>query len=239
MCIIDFDIGVCAVIRSHSTNQVKIMKNCFCPGCHADTVYETLTFDNIICANENQYTVTELIAPDKKLPQVASVYNVVVRPSITKTNVENGKLFIEGKLDVYVLYISDNQQIPVYSFKRDIPLQFALDIPDASNNLSATVEISCDHTSFNLNMANEVELKCTLTISYRLFEKKEMQIISDCTICESKKDSGIVIYFVQPGDTLWQIAKRYSVSVSELIEQNNIQDENNLNIGQKLIIPFC
>lgn len=239
MRIIDFDITACAVIRSHSTNQVKIMKDCFCPGCHTDMVYDTLAFDNIIAADKNQYTVTEVIAPDKKLPQIASVYNIVARSSITKTTVENGKLFIEGTLDVYVLYISDNPQIPVYSFKKDIPLQFALDIPDASSDLSAAVDISCDHTGFNLNMANEVELKCTLTISYRLFEKKEINIISDCTICESSKESGIVIYFVQPGDTLWQIAKRYSVSVSELVEQNNIKDENSINVGQKLIIPFC
>lgn len=237
--IIDFDISTIAMISSVGTNQSKIMKDCFCPGYHTDMVYDTLSFDNIIVSDTNQYTVSETITSDKKLPQISSVYNIAVRPTITKTSVENNKLFIEGRLDAYVLYISDNPQIPVYSFKKDIPLQFALDVPNASSNSSAITDISCEHTDFNLNMANEVELKCTLSISYRLFEKKEMNVISDCTICEGGKESGIVIYFVQPGDTLWQIAKRYSVSVSELAEQNNLPDKNNISIGQKLIIPFC
>lgn len=43
-------------------------------------------------------------------------------------------------------------------------------------------------------------------------------------------------YVVKRGDTLYGISKMYGISVSELIEYNNLKSTN-LSIGQELIIP--
>src|SRR5579859_699660 len=44
-------------------------------------------------------------------------------------------------------------------------------------------------------------------------------------------------YVVQPGDTLFNIAARFNVSVSELATINKIYDVNVLYVGQVLILP--
>ncbi len=46
-----------------------------------------------------------------------------------------------------------------------------------------------------------------------------------------------IIYVVQPGDTLYNIALKYGVSVSALQEANGITDPALLQIGQELVIP--
>ncbi|MCB0173342.1 MAG: LysM peptidoglycan-binding domain-containing protein [Anaerolineae bacterium] len=45
------------------------------------------------------------------------------------------------------------------------------------------------------------------------------------------------VYTVAGGDTLGAIAKRYGITIRELIEANNLDDPNRIHIGQKLIIP--
>ncbi|NOG49583.1 MAG: LysM peptidoglycan-binding domain-containing protein [Chloroflexi bacterium] len=44
-------------------------------------------------------------------------------------------------------------------------------------------------------------------------------------------------YTVQPGDTLFSIARRFAVSSNDLIRVNGIADPNRIRVGQKLVIP--
>ena len=46
----------------------------------------------------------------------------------------------------------------------------------------------------------------------------------------------IILYIVQPGDTLWKIAKRYGVSVETLIAANDIKNPDLIQPGQKIIL---
>ena len=45
-----------------------------------------------------------------------------------------------------------------------------------------------------------------------------------------------ITYVVKPGDTLWNISKKYNVSVNEIKDANGLTN-NMLSIGQQLIIP--
>lgn len=44
-------------------------------------------------------------------------------------------------------------------------------------------------------------------------------------------------YVVRPGDTLSQIARRFGVTMSDLVRMNTIRDPNTLHVGQKLVLP--
>ncbi len=48
--------------------------------------------------------------------------------------------------------------------------------------------------------------------------------------------SGVFIYTVKKGDSLYNIARRYSTTVNEIISLNNLKTIN-LSIGQQLVIP--
>lgn len=45
------------------------------------------------------------------------------------------------------------------------------------------------------------------------------------------------IYIVQEGDTLWDIAARFGLTIDELVDANNIADPSQVNEGDQLIIP--
>lgn len=236
---VDFDISLLAVINSSQNREIRLIEDCFCPGCRTDMVYDRQEFEEIVMTASGQYTVKEAAAPDKKLPQIASVYNVIARPCITKAVPQNGKVVIEGRMELYILYITDNAQMPIYSIKKDVPLEFAVEAEKAEEGLDCTADVRAEHTSFNLNMAQEAEVRCILSAEVKLSRRVSVDMVSDCTLSDKPHECGIVIYFVQPGDTLWKIAKRYCVSVGDIVKYNNIQDENVINVGQKLIIPFC
>jgi N-acetylmuramoyl-L-alanine amidase len=45
-------------------------------------------------------------------------------------------------------------------------------------------------------------------------------------------------YRVQPGDTLAAVAKKYNVTVEQLMKWNNLRDPNILMVGQELVVKF-
>jgi len=49
--------------------------------------------------------------------------------------------------------------------------------------------------------------------------------------------SNVIIYTVKPGDTLYDIAHQYNVSLQELATINNITDPTAIIVGRRLRIP--
>ena len=44
------------------------------------------------------------------------------------------------------------------------------------------------------------------------------------------------MYIVKPGDSLWEIAKKFGVKKETIIEVNELENENDLVVGDKLFI---
>ena len=55
---------------------------------------------------------------------------------------------------------------------------------------------------------------------------------------DSISGGSILPYRVQAGDSLNSIAKKYNVTVDQLMKWNNIQDAGTLAVGQQLKIKF-
>lgn len=68
---------------------------------------------------------------------------------------------------------------------------------------------------------------------------EEVDLINEININEEENDDGysMIIYFVKPGDTLWTIAKRFRSTMAEITRINEIENENRINVGDKLYIP--
>lgn len=55
---------------------------------------------------------------------------------------------------------------------------------------------------------------------------------------ETKKVArGVVVHVVQPGDSLWQIARRYDVRVRDLTRHNGLADTSVIRPGRRLEVP--
>ena len=68
-------------------------------------------------------------------------------------------------------------------------------------------------------------------ISDNIVAIEEVPIDDDTIVPETK------IHIVQKGESLWVIAKKYGVSVQDIVKANNIEDASLIKINQELIIP--
>ena len=52
----------------------------------------------------------------------------------------------------------------------------------------------------------------------------------------SDRRPSIVMYFVQPEDTYWEIAKRYRTTINEIQRVNGLSDEDAIEPGMQILI---
>lgn len=237
--VIGLEIMVNAQVNASENISLDMICDCFAPRMKTKMDCSEAELEQIVSRPSVQNTIREIISPASGAPEVSSVYNVITKPYVGKTELQGTKLLCEGHIEAYVLYLSASAENPVYSIKKDIPYSYMLECDASGNDLTPRVKAEVKHTSYNLNASGEIELRCILSINANIARKRVINVINSVETCEPDKDDahGIVIYFVQNGDALWEIAKRYSVPQEEIMRFNNMQPEDNLKTGSRLFIP--
>ncbi len=227
-----------AQIKAWESIEVDMIEDCYAAYCKTSSESETISIEEIIARPSAQNTIREIIEISSSAPAVANVYNAVTKPYITKVGFERGKLICEGRLEVCVLYVSESSENPVYSIKKNIPFSYSLDCDICGSDAVPKLKAEVKHTGYNLNAAGEVEIRCILSISANVTRQREIRMITsvDAETDAEPDENKIIIYFVQPDDDLWSIAKKYCVPCKSIREFNDMQDDC-LKPGMRLLIP--
>ncbi|MGE4283398.1 MAG: SPOCS domain-containing protein [Clostridia bacterium] len=231
-----------ASIRASEEVSVDVVVDSYSPGADIKIEKKVYDIDEIIDDSKTQTTMKQVIDLPAEVPEIIQIYNVITKPYIIETKVDNDCIVIDGIIDTYILYLADSEENPVYSFKQELPFKQNIDIKGVDSNMVCDVKIDIDHCSYNMNDAAEIELRCVVGIACKVVKTSEVELITTAEIAPInvkgvKSAPSIVIYFTQQGDTLWQIAKKYHTTIEEIQSINNLDDSGTMASGKQLLIP--
>ena len=171
------------------------------------------------------------------VPEIANnvLYHVQTNPIILNKTIRNGKIIIEGELNLEFIY-----DVPNAMESRIINLPFNFDIisDEINPNSCITLEVEVKNENFIVNNGS-VDVNVEMEFIAESCKNEKINLIDEINM-EENKDSNIysmVIYFVKPGDTMWKIAKKFKSTVEDIAKINGIEDENNIKVGKQLYIP--
>lgn len=153
--------------------------------------------------------------------------------------VDNG-ILLHGILFVKVMYIAGDDEKPYAATQAQIPYHYTLDVPDIAPADMGKVHAQVEQLQVTMLDGEEMDVKAILTFTTTIFKSIPIEVISQVNVSDLDTVSlgdlpGMVIYTVKSGDNLWNIGKKYYVSVASLKELNELTSDE-LNIGQKLLI---
>ncbi len=156
--------------------------------------------------------------------------------------VENG-ILLQGNLSVKVMYITGDDGIPYACTKAQIPYHYTLEIPGVTAEDMGDVQAGLEQLQVTMLDGEEMDVKAILSFRTTLFRNICLDVISRVNVSDLDSNKlnqlpGMVIYTVKAGDNLWNIGKRYYVSVDAIKELNGLSSDD-LQIGQKLLIAKC
>ncbi len=235
MRVVEVDVDIEMQLKGIETMREDILCDCFVP--HTKTVCKTekLTLTETVQRPRTQNTMREIIEFPNNMPEVAGVYNVMTNEIVESVRKERNRIICEGKIEVYVLCLTSGEENPVCSIKKDIPFSYMLDCKD-TDEVETKVKATVNHISYNLNSGGALELRCLIEIEGKLIKTVVWDNITEVDCQKQDKRRGIVIYFTKEGDSLWDVAKRYSV-LQERIERYNSIENSTITAGMRLLIP--
>ncbi len=168
------------------------------------------------------------------IDNINQIYDVDTKADLINKTKSNGIVKFDGEVQVRYLYSSfENQNINA----KEVKLGFNFEVPEEScENIKLEI---VDDSSFIVLPDSTVDTRININVIKRASNGAEVNIIDDVEVNEEIQDDGysMIIYFVQKGDSLWKIAKKFKSTVEEIARVNEIENESQIDFGQRLYIP--
>ena len=185
---------------------------------------------NNICSINEKMVIPEL--------QNSRICNTEVIPRILKTSIYNDKIVYDGELQVQFMFISSTtNRIDLKT--QVIPFNTNMECPGVTNNSNVITNIEISSQEFSNLPDGTIEANIELNVNSDFSKMMEVKVIDNIEIADNSDENiySIIVYFVKPGDTLWNIAKKFKSTINAIASVNGIEDENKINVGQQLFIP--
>ncbi|MDK2815201.1 MAG: hypothetical protein PWP18_1114 [Thermoanaerobacter sp.] len=232
--ILDIEATIRVKVQVLETEERELPIDAYGTKGYIQPVRENLTVIEELQSYKSQFVVKTNV----ELPSLAKRFiDAVVIPVISDYSVDVDKLVLEGILDYTILYLSEEGSVKPY--RDEYPFKTFIEISQVKG--PTLVDIKISHVSYEIIAMKEIELKFAIDNTVDLLVEKEIEAIVDLKEIEAPRESdnkhSIVVYMIQKGETLWDIAKRYRVGLEELISANGLEEEK-VSEGMKLIIPM-
>lgn len=174
---------------------------------------------------------TLLLLPEDA-PPVRTMLAASAVPVMSSWEQTGGRLLAEGLLRTTLLYMTDDSSAPI-SVRQETPFRAAFAAQagrDAALHLSLTQAEAVPITS------DRVELRYILHLDGEELQSAPLHLVTDAqSVAADQPTQDIVLYFTQPGESLWDIARRYRVPV-DIVRELNPELSGEPKTGQGVIV---
>ena len=165
--------------------------------------------------------------------------DIEVHISLTKEQKEMTKIIYEGEVLLNYIFLNNNGN--VNSKVSKMPFEFNIENFDQDNNTNIETKLKIINKKCNVSNNGDIESSIDIEVISESWEKTSIDIIDNIEIKEIDKKTNnydsLIIYIVQNGDTMWNIAKKFRSTVEDLAKMNEITDTDKIQVGQKIYIP--
>ena len=172
----------------------------------------------------------------------ANIYSIWVTPKNINTRIgEDGRSVVISGMLTYSMAVRDSSgmiSIP----DRDETFEETISVGDDISGSAVCADISAKEVSYNISSEGVLTAKSDISAKISVRSLAKLSAVTDIAVDSSVKkerdgDYAIKLYFGVPDEDIWGIAKRYSTSVSAIMEENEL-DGDKLRSGGMLLIPI-
>ena len=221
--------------QAYKNESISIIEDLYSPCVNMNVLGKNITTMSNLMQTQLIYSMRENI----ELKDLGNnhIIDVKILTEISKVSILSEKIHYQGEVEFNFIYgASSNVGINTKIVK--LPLEYDVDINNINSNTSVSTEIDIANKDFIIK-ENNIGVNIDFKFTIKTLQYVNMNVIEniETTELENSNDISLIIYFVKSGDTLWNLAKKFRTTVSDIQIANGIENADKLNVGQKLFIP--
>ena len=199
--------------------------------------FQTSYFEKLLIKNEAKCRGTDKIELEQGEEDILQICVNEEKMQIEQTTVTEDGILAEGIVTAEILYMTNDESMPISSKRAFLPFSQMIEMPKAQNPVKIQLDGGIEQVTTVLADSRTIDV---ISLNLLVFEEQERQTITEIEETELdlaalQQSAGIVGYIVREGDRLFGIAKEHHTTIDNLIETNHLNGMN-VKAGEKLLI---
>jgi LysM repeat protein len=233
-------------IKLYERQSTQVMADIYGVNCEVEANIEKENFKDIYADIDIEEKLTGFIRLDDSEPGFLQVCHCDSKVSLSDVQFNENMMKLRGTADIKLLYTSQGGEIMesstnIYSLSESIPFEVTKEIPNVDAKIGEySLYISIRSQDVAIKDVMQLEWRGNLTAKLFAYSTRDEELLTSLDLSPINPDiieklPGFAIYYVKPGDSLWQIGKKYYVSVQRLKDMNNLTSDE-IRSGDKILI---
>ena len=138
---------------------------------------ERICLNQIVGNKDDIFSVEEnIIIPDVK-PDILSAVNSSGNVYVYKKELVNGKIRIDGGIQIYVMYIADNEQNNIRALNTVIDFSQNIDVENIEENMNFNCNLNIKDIECKILNGRKINVKANIAVQISVFSNTEKQIL--------------------------------------------------------------
>ena len=195
-------------------------KEC-CPKAHPEVL------ESLLVRNFSKCRLNDRVEVKETQGKILQICHSQGKIKVDKTRIVENGILAEGVVQIKVLYIVGNDDMPFYSMEAMIPFTHVIEAKGIDASCVYYLRTDLEQLSTTMVDSNEIEVKIVLNLNALVLRREETALIDEIEerpldLKKMEEMPGVTVYLVQPGDTLWDIAKKFYTTTEQIRRLNQI-----------------
>lgn len=226
-------------MKLYEEQQMELLGDVYATDREISLTCGQVCFDRLLSKNTGKCKISEKIDldGDGRILQICHNDGAI---RIDDAEIGEDSLLLTGTLDVTLLYMTSDDSEPVKAVVEPVPFEYTAETPGIGADSIYQLNTGLEQMTAVMAGGDTVEIKAVLSLDILVLQPVCEPVIE--SVSEAPLDMahlqelpGIVGYIVQPGDSLWNIAKKFHTTVDNVKAANGLTEER-VRTGDRLIL---
>ena len=222
------------------SETVSLLQDVYHPHRECIPKVQEETLESLLIRNSSKCRLTDKLqmrVPKNKILQICHSDGKI---KIDEERIVENGIEVTGVVELRALYVVSDDEMPFYAAETAIPFRHTIEVPGIGPDCRYELQSSIDQLSTTMPDSSDIEAKVVLNLNALVFRRRKEMVMQyveekDRDPEELQKLPGITCYFVKPGDTLWDIAKKFYTTTDKIRELNELKTETLTPMQQLLV----